>query len=177
MTGDSLANGIREMIGRAFDRLAFHHSVRCRADSRRLILLWSPAREEDAQSPRRIVLLLTCLPLFAIASLGVVLLAAGLGCISRSAPIYSPSRSMALRIVDVDGGATGGSTSVDLFWAHGFTQQTVYMGGWKSVEPSSIEWKSDTELTVHYGGGYIADAYHGYSCTSTAAVKVRCSPR
>ena len=129
------------------------------------------------RGPRRIVLLLTCLPLCAIASLGVVLLAAGSGCISRSAPIYSPSRRMALRIVDADEGAAGGSTSVDLFWAHGFRQQTVYMGGWKSVGPSSIEWKSDTELTIHYGGGYIADAYHGYSCTSTAAVTVRCSPR
>lgn len=165
------------MIGRAFDRLAFHRAVCCRADHRRLVLLWSSAREEDAQRPHRIALLLTCLSLCAIASLGVVLLAAGSGCTSRSAPIYSPSRSMALRIVDADEGATGGSTSVDLFWAHGFRQQTVYMGGWKSVEPSSIEWKSDTELTIRYGGGYIADAYHGYSCTSAPAVKVRCSPR
>jgi hypothetical protein len=51
------------------------------------------------------------------------------------------------------------------------------MGGWKSAEPSSIEWKSDTNLTIYYGGGYVADAYYDYRCTSAAAVKVSCSPR
>jgi hypothetical protein len=67
-------------------------------------------------------------------------------------------------------GATGGETSVELFWAHGFQTQTVYDGEWKTVEPSDIRWTSDTELTIHYSG--IMGYNHHYE--STARVTVSC---
>jgi uncharacterized membrane protein len=76
---------------------------------------------------------------------------------------------MAVRITDSDGGATGGETFVDLYSAHGFREQSLYSGGWKSVKPSDIQWKSDTELTIHYYRGYSADTYH---FTPVRAVRV-----
>ena len=81
---------------------------------------------------------------------------------------------MALRIENADEGATGGETSVELFWAHGFGHQTVYHGEFKTVESSDIRWTSDAELRISYVGGFPADTYE---CKSTARVKVSCIPR
>lgn len=54
------------------------------------------------RSPKRIALLVICLPLGAIAFLGVVLMAAGSGRVTHSPPIYSPSGKMAARIENAD---------------------------------------------------------------------------
>jgi hypothetical protein len=116
----------------------------------------------------RVGLRFLCIPIGALASLLAVLLIAAAGCNSHSNPIYSPSKKLAVRITDSDGGATGGETSVDLYWAHGFREQSLYSGEWKSVKPSDIQWKSDTELTINYDGGYHADTYH---FTPAAAIK------
>jgi len=108
-----------------------------------------------------------------LGSLAMVLSLAFSGCSTSSALIYSPSGSFAARTNDFDGGAIGGDTTVTLHWAHGLRSQTIYGGGWKSVRPSDIEWKSETELTIHY------DAYVPltWPCTSTPRVKVTCVSR
>jgi hypothetical protein len=121
----------------------------------------------------RIAMWLVSIPVGAIASLAVLLLVAGSGSVSHSIPIYSPSGKMAARIEDADEGATGGSTSVELFWAHGFREQTVYEGGWRSVQFSDIQWKNNTELAVHYSTDYNLE----YHCTPAVVVKVSCMPR
>jgi len=123
---------------------------------------------------RRIVMLVICAPIGAIASLAILLMAAGSGCVTHSSAIYSPSGTMAVRIENADEGATGGSTAIELFWAHGFKEKTIYQGGWKSVEPSDIQWASNTQLTIHYSSSYSAGSY---SCVSTFVVKVTCLPR
>ena len=67
---------------------------------------------------------------------------------------------MAVRVSDIDQGATGGVTSVELYWAGGFREENLYSGGWKSVEPSDILWKSDTEVLIRYEADYPKDNYH-----------------
>jgi hypothetical protein len=127
-----------------------------------------------ANRPLRFAVRLICVPLGAITSLLMLLLTAASGSVSHSPPIYSPSGNLAARIENADEGATGGSTSVELYWAHGFEKKDVYLGGWKSVEPSDIQWVGNTELTIRYASGYNADTLH---CTSTASVKVSCIPK
>jgi hypothetical protein len=122
----------------------------------------------------RIGLRLICIPIGALASLFVLLLVAGSGCTGHSSPIYSPSKKMAVRITDFDEGATGGATSVDLYWANGFREKSLYSGGWKSVEPSDVQWKSDTELLIRYDASYPADNYH---FTTVDAVKIIYLPK
>lgn len=80
---------------------------------------------------------------------------------------------MAARIEDADGGATGGETSVELFWARGFREQTVYFGEWKTVQQSDIQWNSDTDLVIHYSTASNPDSH----CYSTVVTNVSCSPR
>lgn len=121
----------------------------------------------------RIAIRVISVPIGAIASLAVLLFIAGSGCVSHSAPIYSPSGRLAARIDDADEGATGGETSVELFWAHGFRNQTIYEGEWKSVQQSDIHWNSDTDLVIHYSTAYNPDSH----CYSVDIAKVSCSPR
>jgi len=123
---------------------------------------------------KRVAVQLVCAFVALFGSLAAILLLAASGCRNHSAPIYSPSRSAAARIENADEGATGGSTSVELFWAHGFREQTVYFGLEQSVEPSDIQWISDSELKIHHSGDYAADSH---ICKSTARVKVSCLPR
>ncbi len=121
----------------------------------------------------RIVIRVISVPIGAIASLVVLLLIAGSGCVSHSVPVYSPSGKLAARIEDADEGAMGGETSVELFWAHGFRKQTIYQGEWKSVQQSDIQWNSDTDLVIHYSAAYNPD----FRCYTVDIAKVSCSPR
>lgn len=122
----------------------------------------------------RIAIWLASFPVGALASLVVLLLVAGRGCvISHSTPIYSPSGRIAARIEDADEGATGGETSVELFWAHGFREQTVYSGEWKTVRQSDIQWNGDTDLVIHYSTEYNSDSH----CYPAVVTNVICSPR
>lgn len=123
--------------------------------------------------PLRFAIKLVCASVGAIASLLILFFIAGSGCVSHSIPIYSPSGRMAARIEDADEGATGGESSVELFWAHGFREQTVYEGEWKSVRPSDMQWTSDTDLAIHYSTEYNPDRH----CYSVAVTKVGCLPR
>ena len=81
------------------------------------------------------------------------------GCRSNSAPIYSPSRTMAVRIESADEGATGGSSSVVLFRTHGLRQTTIYFGPIGSVETTDIHWIGNSELSIHYLSGFPSDEY------------------
>lgn len=121
----------------------------------------------------RIAIRLISIPVGAIASLALLLIVAGSGCVSHSIPIYSPSGKMAARVEDSDEGATGGEASVELFWAHGFREQTVYFGEWKSVERPDIQWVSDKSLVIHYSAEYNPDS----KCYPAVVTNVSCLPR
>jgi hypothetical protein len=109
-----------------------------------------------------------CVLVAELATLAVILLLASSGCASHSAAIYSPSGNFAARVENA-GGAIGGSTAVELFWAHGFMRKIIYVGSWKSVEPSDVEWAGSSELKIRYSAGSLID------CTSIAQVEVTCS--
>jgi len=95
------------------------------------------------------------------------------GCETTSAPIYSPSGRAAVRIYDIDGGATDGDTGVEIRWARGFRQANVFSGPWKSVEPADVRWVGDSELRI----AYRALTGYEYYCRSTPTVKVVCTPK
>jgi hypothetical protein len=95
------------------------------------------------------------------------------GCERVSAPIYSPSGRIAVRVYDFDEGATGGAASVEVFWARGFRRSNVFSAPWEAVEPSGIHWISDSEMTIEYSGGAADHIY----CASTAAVKIVCNAK
>jgi hypothetical protein len=123
-----------------------------------------------------IAIRLVCVLLGATTSLILLLFIMASGCVSRSNAIFSPSGKMAVRIEDYDYGATGGDTSVDLIWAHGFRVQNIYHGEWKSVEQTDdIEWKSDTELVIHYH--YDPKYNPNGQCYPAAVVHVSCLPK
>ncbi len=87
-----------------------------------------------------------------------------------SVPVYSPNRKMAARVRDCAlGPLFGDFTEVTLFSAHGVKSQVIVTGGLYSVEAKDLRWKSDSELEVTVEG-----AYDLSTCTSAAAVKVRC---
>jgi hypothetical protein len=105
-----------------------------------------------------------------------LLVLTGSGDDSHSLPIYSSSSKMAVRITDYDFGATGGETSVELFWDLGFSEQALYSGGWKSVMPSDVRWKSDKELIISYYAAYASDEYH-FTPLEDAGVRVSYLPK
>jgi hypothetical protein len=108
-----------------------------------------------------------CLLLGAIGSLAGVLLLAASGCVSYSAPIYSPSGKLAVRVESDDEGATGGNTTVQLYWAHGFRTSTIFWGDWQAVRPTQVRWINDSELRISYTSQF-------YTCDNAAGVKVEC---
>jgi hypothetical protein len=104
----------------------------------------------------------------------LLLLTTASGCETISTPIYSPSGRMAVRIYDFDEGATGGATSVRVFWARGFRQANVFSAGWEAVRPADIHWISDSEMRIEYRGDAPAN---GIYCGSAAVVKIVCAPK
>lgn len=93
-----------------------------------------------------------------------------IGCLSYSSPVYSPDRSRAARIRTDDEGATGGNSSVEVFWNHGFSSQDVYWGQWKSVGPNDLRWKNNSMLNVTHDSPM-------YRCDSTRRIQVNCVER
>jgi len=136
--------------------------------------IYGSARAKKLQSKlMRIAIGVVSVPLGIVASLAAVLLVAASGCESYSTPIYSPSGKLAARIEYSDGGATGGETYVELFWAHGFREQTLYAGEWMSVLQSDIKWNGNADLVVHYSAAYNPD----YRCYPADVVRFSCLPR
>ncbi len=85
-----------------------------------------------------------------------------------SAPVYSPNKKMAARVVEYNASGLGGADdSMELFTAYGFNSDVVFRGEFKSVEAQNIRWKSDSELEVSYKATT-------YRCKSTSHVVVRC---
>jgi hypothetical protein len=109
-----------------------------------------------------------------VGSLLASLMLAFSGCRSHSEPIYSNSGTMAVRIDNADEGATGGETSVELFWAHWLGQKTVFVGPLGSVEATDIQWEGDSKLSIHYMDSFSGNSYH---CVTQAVISVTCSPR
>lgn len=87
---------------------------------------------------------------------------------SYSAPIYSPNRKMAVRVIEYNASGFGGAdSSVELFSAHGLKSKVVFFGEYRSVDAENTRWISDSELEVAYQGKLL-------NCTSAFNVSVRC---
>ncbi|MGP8270028.1 MAG: hypothetical protein ACLQLH_08175 [Terracidiphilus sp.] len=111
---------------------------------------------------------------FALLLISILIFSRMWGCEKDSAPIYSPSGDLAVRVENTDEGALGGETYVVLYWAHGIRIETVYFGPWASVEPKDVRWVSDSELAIQYAYTFSGD---GYYCKSLRNVSVTCSLR
>lgn len=122
----------------------------------------------------RIMAWAVAMPLGLVGGLLALLLLSFSGCHSHSAPIYSPSGTMAVRIENADMGAVGGQTLVDLYWAQGLRRKTIFSGPIGSVEPVDIHWESNLKLTIHYAGNFSGDYYH---CVTQTVISIDCSPR
>ena len=94
------------------------------------------------------------------------------GCDTYVAPAYSPDHRFAARVENHDEGATGGSSVVELYMAHGFRRKMVFYGGWKSVQNGDLIWRGDSDLYIRY------HHYEGYdeakACTASRLVRVHC---
>jgi len=106
-------------------------------------------------------------PVVILAALALALQVLAAGCLSYSAPVYSPSHSEAARVRTDDEGGLGGNSHVDVFRHHGLDSQEAYWGEWRSVGPEDIHWVSDTELKIEHDGP-------AYTCESMRSVKVTC---
>ena len=106
-------------------------------------------------------------PIVILAALALGLQVLALGCLTYSAPVYSPNHEEAARVRTDDEGATGGNSHVDVFRHHGLVSQEVFWGQWKSVGPEDIHWISDSELEIRQDGP-------AYSCEGMPSIKVTC---
>ena len=95
----------------------------------------------------------------------------GLGSLSNSnsAPIYSPDHKHAIRVEDLDYGATGGDTLVLLYSAHGFLMDVIFSGEWKVVEAKDVQWFGNTAARIKYR----ASPFKA-SCQGARGISVRC---
>lgn len=95
-----------------------------------------------------------------------------MGCTGQGAPIYSPNGKNAAVITFHDEGATGGGAGVELYDMHGLRFESVYDGGWKSVDQSDVHWIDDSHVTIHYEhwGGYDEQK----TCRDFHSIKVAC---
>ena len=101
----------------------------------------------------------------------VTLILAGCGTVTRSAPIYSPDHQKAIRITDLDWGAVGGDTSVELYSHHGLISEKVFTGEFAAVGPKDISWVNDSEVSIRYSGFATKTAE---TCNQAHSVKVKC---
>jgi hypothetical protein len=131
-------------------------------------LFWSVRRK---RWPVRIPVRLLSVPIGLAAALFLVLMWVGSGCVSYSTPIYSPDGEKAARIQTDDEGATGGNSSVEVFEAHGWDEENVYWGDWRSIEPDGVHWIDNSHLRIEY------DNVREYHCDSSRRVVVECVPR
>jgi hypothetical protein len=118
----------------------------------------------------RVAVIILSSPVAVLAALFLALQYSALGCLSYSSPLYSPDKRQAVRVRTSDGGATGGESSVELFWNHGFSSKDVYWGEWKSVDIKDLKWENDSTLDVRHG-------LPMYFCGSSPRVKVNCLER
>jgi len=101
----------------------------------------------------------------------VTLVLVGCGTITRSAPIYSPDHQKAIRITNVDWGAVGGDTSVELYSHYGLISEKVFTGEFAAVGPKDIRWVSNSEVSIRYFGSLTKAAE---TCNQAHSVKVNC---
>jgi hypothetical protein len=118
----------------------------------------------------RIVVAVIGSPIAVLAALLLGLQALPLGCLSYSAPIYTPDHTKAARVRTDDEGATGGNSQVEIFWNHGFSAEDVYWGEWRSVDGPDIRWISNNSVEIIHDDPM-------YDCHSTPNIAVRCIPR
>jgi hypothetical protein len=101
----------------------------------------------------------------------IAILFAGCGAlfVSTSMPIYSPDRTRALRIENLDRGALGGDTSVILYSSFGFRQSFIFTGEWKIAEVKDLRWSSNNEVLIGWHGSVLPS-----TCEDAQGVTVRC---
>lgn len=99
-------------------------------------------------------LLTVCMFLFSF----FVLLFGSIGQSTVISTIPSPDGKFYAEVVDVDQGALGGDTVVNVYEDRGVdllvfsiekAPQTVYIGPWREYENMPVYWKSDTCLIIH----------------------------
>lgn len=93
---------------------------------------------------------------------------------TRTPPVYSPDGKMAARVRSADEGWLEESSSVELFRDHGLRDAVVFRGGWEAVDASSLHWKSNSELEIHYQETY---ENGGHNCGRASGLSIRCIPR
>jgi hypothetical protein len=107
--------------------------------------------------------------------LGLFVLSDLSGCSGHGAPIYSPNGKNAALVWFDDEGATGGGASVQLYDMHGLRSESVFDGGWKSVDQSDVNWIDDSHVAIHYEHWQGYD--EGKTCRDFHSVKVTCVPK
>lgn len=128
---------------------------------RKYVLAWLPAR-------------LAAIGLIAVSSLLMLLFGCGMLVTTSSKPFCSPDRSHAIRITDHDEGATGGGTTVDVFWDGGLHSMMIFNGGWKQVEAKDVRWVSNSKIIISYS--LPAPEYKPELCQGFAEIEVTCLP-
>lgn len=118
----------------------------------------------------RIATILLSSPVAILTGLFLALQCLALGCLSYSAPVYSPDHSQAVRVRTDDEGATGGNSQVELFWNRGLSSKDVYQGGWKSVDVKDLEWEDSSTLNITHDTTMRL-------CESSGRVQVNCVER
>ena len=93
---------------------------------------------------------------------------------TRTPPVYSPDGKMAVRVRSADEGWLEESSSVELFRDHGLRADVVFRGGWEAVDASSLHWKSNSVLEIHYQETY---ENGGHNCGRASGLSIRCIPR
>ena len=101
------------------------------------------------------------------------------GCISwltrSSRPIYSPDRKHAVEIVEIDQGALGGSTCVELYSDYGLHSDWIYEGDFYTVHTEDIRWVSNSEIEIHNRMYRPNDAPQ--LCEGARGIRVQCVSR
>ena len=96
----------------------------------------------------------------------------GPGKATRSAPIYSPDHSRAIRITHYEdqNGDTNGFTSVDLYSNFGLYSKAILLEEDSLLsEIKDVRWLSDSEVLIN-----VQDVEREAGCKDAVGVKVRC---
>lgn len=117
---------------------------------------------------------LAAVSVMGLSCLSFLLFGCGMLMNTSSNPIFSPDHRYAIRLTDSDQGATGGSTSVEVFWSHGLRSETIFTGREKQVEAKDIRWLNNSTILLPY---YLpTGAYPPETCKGFSEVKVSCVP-
>lgn len=136
-----------------------------------LLSVWGFLAVRNRRSVVRTPTRVAAVMVFTVSSLLFCLLLLGIfSMVSHSAMAFAPDGRHAARVENIDGGATGGDTSVVVYSNLGLTRDFVLSGGWGIVKEENLHWAGNGDLQIDYDGRW-GDSP---KCKSTSSVKVRC---